>query len=255
MTAASARIYAPAATGPDLVEIDGDEAHHLVHVLRLGRPGCEVRVFDGRGHEWRAAVVAAGRRSARLRLFEPVTPAAEPPVQTLLALGILKAEGMDQAVRDAAMLGVSAIQPLVTRRTVVPARAAPALVARWRRVAIASVKQCGRAVVPHIAEPADLDGWLARPVPGVRLVLAEPSLGTGDRVSLAGLAPRAQAEGAVLAVGPEGGWSPDEMARLASAGFLRWSLGARTLRAAAAPCAALAILLYAWEVCHPASGA
>lgn len=254
MTPASARVYAPGAAGSDLVELDGDEAHHLVHVLRLGRPGCEVRVFDGRGHEWRAAVVAAGRRSARLRLIEPVTPAAEPPVRILLALGILKAEGMDQAVRDAAMLGVSAVQPLVTRRTVVPVRTAPRLAARWRRVAIASVKQCGRAVVPHIAEPADLDGWLAQPVPGVRLVLVEPAHGAGDQVSLAGLAPRARAEGAVLAVGPEGGWSPDETERLAGAGFLRLSLGARTLRAAAAPCAALAILLHAWEVCHSASG-
>jgi 16S rRNA (uracil1498-N3)-methyltransferase len=252
---ADARVYAPAAAGSDLVEIEGDEAHHLVHVLRLGRPGCEVRVFDGRGHEWRAAVVAAGRRSARLRLLEPVTPAAEPPVRMLLALGILKADGMEQAVRDAAMLGVSAIQPLVTRRTAVPARAAPALAARWRRVAIASVKQCGRAVVPHIAEPADLDGWLAQPLAGVRLVLVEPAHGAGDTVALAGLSARARAEGAVLAVGPEGGWSPEETSRLAGAGFLRWSLGARTLRAAAAPCAALAILLYAWEVCHPAPGA
>lgn len=253
MTAIGARVYVPAAAGAEVVELTDDEAHHLVHVLRLGRPGCEVRVFDGRGHEWRAAVVSAGRRNARLRLLEPVTPAAEPPVRTLLALGVLKGEAMDQAVRDAAMLGVSTIQPLVTRRTVVPARAGAALAARWRRVAIASVKQCGRAVVPDIAEPTGLLDWLAQPISGVRLLLVEPAQGSGDRVALTALASRARAEGAVLAVGPEGGWTPDETARLADAGFLRWSLGPRTLRAAAAPCAALAILLYAWERAGPPS--
>ena len=97
-------------------------------------------VFDGRGHEFLARVVTAAARDVRVALLSRVDAAPEPPVRLALAQAVLKGEKMDDVVRDAVMLGVSAIQPLVTKRTDVTVAAIlrGARVERWGRVAIAS---------------------------------------------------------------------------------------------------------------------
>src|SRR5438552_194277 len=111
--------------------------------------------FDGRGHEFLAKVSTAARRDVRVQLLNRVEPAAEAGVPLTLAQAVLKGEKMDEVVRDAVMLGVAAIQPLVTARaeTTIAALLRSGKVDRWRRVAIASVKQSRRAVVPHIQTP------------------------------------------------------------------------------------------------------
>src|SRR5262249_10010507 len=91
------------------------EAEHLTRVLRVG-VGDDVSVFDGRGHEWRARVVSVVRRDVRVQLVSRVEPAVEAGVALTLAQAVLKGEKMDDIVRDAVMLGVAAIQPLVTSR-------------------------------------------------------------------------------------------------------------------------------------------
>ena len=145
-----ARFYAPDITpGADLVDLPDDEARHLTRVRRLGA-GDEIAVFDGRGHEYRARVERAGRAGVRVRVLEAVTPAPEPSVAFTLVQAVLKGDHMDEVVRDAVMMGVAAIQPIVTARTQV-SRAAlrrGSAVERWRRITLASVKQCRRAVVP-----------------------------------------------------------------------------------------------------------
>jgi 16S rRNA (uracil1498-N3)-methyltransferase len=232
------RFYAPEIDG-ELVELPADEAHHLTHVLRL-RDGDEIGIFDGRGSEWRGRVERVGRRGAQVRLVDRVTPAAEPRVALTLAQAVLKGDRMDAVVRDATMLGVSAVQPLVTRRTVVrsmAARAAPAR-ERWRRVAIASAKQCRRAVVPEIHQPVGFEEWVAGVPNGIMLI--EPEAGAlPDDVS----APASQA---VLIVGPEGGWEAAELGAGRRARCRALTLGALTLRAEAAPIVAIAVLRARW---------
>ncbi len=246
-----ARFYAPgAATSGLAVELPADQARHLTRVLRL-RSGAEVHVFDGQGHEFRAVVETAGRRGVRVRLVEPVTPAAEPRVRVRLAQAVLKGDHMDAVVRDATMLGAAAIQPLVSARTQIslPAIARGRLVDRWHRVAVAAAKQSRRAVLPPILAPTRLDGYLAEVVADGRLglMLVEPGVAApviGEPAQLAGLPPPSEAD---LIVGPEGGWSAEEIDAALRAGCVLITLGRLTLRADAAALVALAVLQFAWR--------
>ena len=245
-----ARFYAPDITpGADLVDLPDDEARHLTRVRRLGA-GDEIAVFDGRGHEYRARVERAGRAGVRVRVLEAVTPAPEPSVAFTLVQAVLKGDHMDEVVRDAVMMGVAAIQPIVTARTQVSLAALRrgSAVERWRRITLASVKQCRRAVVPEVHPPKAFDEFArARNDPGtLRLMLVEPGAGpptTRDAHALPELPKPAAAQ---LLVGPEGGWAPEEIEVTLAHGFVPITLGRRTLRADAVPVAVLAVLCFVW---------
>ena len=142
-----------------LVALSDEEARHLTQVLRL-ELGDSVRVFDGRGREHDARVEVTARQRAEVRVGAHAAPAPEVPVRLTLAAALLKGDKFDDVVRDAAMLGVHVVCPLVTARTEVPAARAGKVsrVERWKRVALNSVKQCGRAVVPEIARAARAGG-------------------------------------------------------------------------------------------------
>lgn len=242
------RFYVPAldAAAPEL-RIDGDEGRHLTRVLRLGA-GASVRVFDGRGVEARAAIEHVDKSGARLRVLEVVAAAPEPRVEVTLVQAVLKGDGMDAVVRDATMMGVASIWPVLTARTVVTTKAlgpdGAAAVARWRRVAVASAKQCGRARIPDIEPPRALSAVL-REAPSPRsLMLVEPAAArSGAQDAIEGPAPSTVR----LLVGPEGGWASEEVDAALSAGWTAWSIGALTLRADAAALVALGALSYAWR--------
>jgi 16S rRNA (uracil1498-N3)-methyltransferase len=206
--------------------------------------GDAIRVFDGRGHEWLATVDSLARGMAVVRLGGAVAAVPEPGVAVTLCASVLKADHMDEVVRDAVMLGVRAIRPLLTEHTEVTARTIErgARVARWQRIAVASAKQCGRAVVPAVADPVSLGDAIAGPASS-RVVLVEPGAQADAVVSLARL-PRVDA--VELFVGPEGGWSPTEVEMMSAAGGMLVTLGRQTLRAAAAPTVAISALRAVW---------
>jgi 16S rRNA (uracil1498-N3)-methyltransferase len=246
-----ARFYAPDAGAPgQIVTLSADEAEHLTKVLRL-ETGDAVRAFDGRGCEFDARVERASRAEVRLELMARQVPAAERAVAVTLAQAVLKGDRMDAVVRDAVMIGAAAIQPFVSARseTTVAALARGRRRDRWTRVAIASVKQCGRAVVPHVLEPCTMDEFMDRlpggGAPERALMLVEPSAGAGaGAVGLAAMdAP--PPDTAIVIAGPEGGWTSDEIARAAAVCTLV-TLAGPTLRADAAPTVALAALYARW---------
>jgi 16S rRNA (uracil1498-N3)-methyltransferase len=242
------RFFAPELDpGDETVALPRDEAEHLTRVLRLG-VGDTVAVFDGRGHEFLARVVAAARRDATVQLLSRVEPAAESPVHLTLAQAVLKGDKMDDVVRDAVMLGVAAIQPLVTKRaeSTVAALVRSARVERWRRVALASAKQSGRAVMPDIRMPLTFDNFLDEPSPAVRLMLVEPQA-AADLEPLTSLRRDPVPQDAALLVGPEGGWEEFEWTSARSRGARLISLGPRTLRADAVPVAAISVLQFLWD--------
>ena len=224
-----------------LIALPPDEARHLTQVLRL-ELGDEVRLFDGRGREHAARVEIAAKHRAELRVGAAAAAAPESDVRITLAAALLKGDKFDDVVRDAVMLGAAAIQPLITAHTEVPAARAGQVrrVDRWRRVALSSAKQAGRAVLPVVEEPRSFTDALES-LPRPLLLLAEPSAGVLDR-----RIPGTPAEASVL-VGPEGGWSAAELDTARAAGAIVVQLGGRTWRADAAPLVALAILMYEWD--------
>jgi 16S rRNA (uracil1498-N3)-methyltransferase len=236
------RFLAPALDpGAERIALPADEAHHLTRVLRLGA-GDEGEVFDGRGREFRARVLTAGRDHAEVTLIEALPAAEAPGVPLTLVQAVLKADGMDAVVRDATMLGVAAIVPVLSAHVAVPGRvrASGKGAERWRRIALASAKQCRRATLPEIPEPRALDGWLASPPGGLRLILVEPSAGVPSR-SLRDYLAATVPERVSLLVGPEGGWAASEVGAAIESGCMPISLGPLTLRADAVPIVALAM--------------
>jgi 16S rRNA (uracil1498-N3)-methyltransferase len=248
-----ARFYAPdLEPAGGFVDLPPDEAEHLGRVLRL-RPGAPVQVFDGRGHEYRGRVDLVERGRVRIALAEEVAAAAEPAVPLALAQAVLKNDGMDQVVRDAAMLGVTEIVPLLADRAEVEARRlrASGRVARWQRIAVSSVKQCGRAVVPLVREPQTLEACLAATAATHRYLLAEPGLATPARPGIRSLLAVPRPGSALLVVGPEGGWTEEEAALAHRLGCLALSLGARTLRADVAALVGVTALQCVWGDLDP----
>jgi 16S rRNA (uracil1498-N3)-methyltransferase len=243
------RFHAPDAvrTG-DTIELPPDEALHLTRVLRL-EAGAHVRVFNGRGSEFDGVVVSVAKSSVHVRLDGDRTTVAEPRVAITLAQAALKGDKMDDVVRDAVMMGVVAIQPLVTAHSEVTlaALARGRRRERWERIAVASAKQCGRATVPAIHEPQTFEDITAAVahmrMPGPGIMLVEPSASV-DALTLAELA-GARPSATTLVVGPEGGWAPDEIEHGAAACRLA-TLGNRTLRADAVPIVAIAALFAVW---------
>ena len=241
------RFFAPSLDpGDETVALPREEAAHLTRVLRLGA-GDTVSVFDGRGQEFLARVVGAVRSDVRLQIVSRVEPAAEPGVALTLAQAVLKGDKMDDVVRDAVMLGAAAIQPLVTKRTetTVAAVMRGARPDRWRRVALASVKQSRRAVVPEVRMPLTIETFLDEPAAALRLMLVEPGVFT-DVEPLSAIQQERAPSDAVLLVGPEGGWTEAECGSARERGVRLVTLGQRTLRADAVPVAAISVLQFLW---------
>jgi 16S rRNA (uracil1498-N3)-methyltransferase len=227
------------------VSLPADEAAHLRRVLRV-KAGAAVRLFDGRGREVSAQVTSVDRAAVVAEIGEPVAAAPEWSVRVTLAQAVLKGDKIDDVIRDAVMMGVAAVQPLLTARTHVPATAFSRgrRLDRWQRIAVSSAKQCGRAVVPPVLTPRALKDCLDASQAEITLMLVEPAAATA---STAGAWRQTDApESAMVLVGPEGGWASEEVALALSAGCLPVSLGPRTLRADAAAIIALSVLQYVW---------
>ena len=222
-------------------DLPPEQAHYLTRVLRLGA-GDAVTAFDGHGHEYDAQIVRGSRTTLGLRLGEPREVDRESSIAVVLAQGISSGERMDYTVQKAVELGVTAIQPLTTERSVVrldEARAAKR-VAHWQSVAIASCAQSGRNRVPEVRPTAQIEAWLAQ-LGGEELRL---TLAPGAARRLSALA--RPAAGVLLLVGPEGGLSPRERDAAARAGFEAVRLGPRVLRTETAALAALAAMHALW---------
>ncbi len=239
------RLYVPSLDPRDrTVALPEDEAGHLRRVLRV-QAGAAVRIFDGQGREAEARVTSVDRAGVVVEVGEPVVPVPEWRVRVTLAQAVLKGDKIDDVIRDAVMMGVASIQPMLTARTDVPEAAFTRgrRLERWQRIAVSSAKQCGRAVVPPVLAPRSLPDCLRAWTTGPALILVEPAAAPAEPASWpAGGAPAS----AMLLVGPEGGWTDDEVALSLEAGCVPVSLGPRTLRADAAAIVALSVMFHVW---------
>jgi 16S rRNA (uracil1498-N3)-methyltransferase len=219
--------------------LTGDEARHLSQVLRI-KPGESITVFDGHGRRAPAEVLSVSRDHVSLDLGESQSPAAPRPAITL-AQAIPKGKNMDLIVQKAVELGVAAIQPLVTRNTVVQPGEGKS--DKWRRNALEACKQCGQDTLPAIADPQPFDRWLAArsETSGLKLIA---SLAPGALPLRETLRYHPGTTAITLLVGPEGDFSPAETTAALAAGFLPVSLGPIVLRVETATIFCLSALRY-----------
>lgn len=214
------------------IELPEAAAHHAARVLRL-KDGDVVVLFDGRGGEYEARLAMPGRGRVLAQTGERREPERESPLAVTLVQAVSSSDKMDFTIQKAVELGVAAIQPAFSARSVVRLageREAKKL-AHWRRIAIAACEQCGRNRIPEVREPVALDRYRA---PAGTKILLSPS--GGEKLASLTRAP------VILAAGPEAGFSADEEQLLLRAGFVAVRLGPRVLRTETAALAALAAL-------------
>ena len=206
-----------------VVALEGDELHHA-RVVRVGE-GEEVEVFDGRGGAW----VAVARALPSVELLRAVDVDREPKIALHLAMAIINLDKFELVLQKATELGVRSIIPLVTQRIEMRAERYRGKGERWQKIVFEAVKQSGRARVPVIEEPAAFDDVVQRA--GTKIVF-DADTPPSRTISID--------DAATLFVGPEGGWSEEELQRARDNGTLFARLGPRRLRAETAAIAAMA---------------
>jgi 16S rRNA (uracil1498-N3)-methyltransferase len=226
------------------VRLQADAAHHAVRVLRLG-VGEPVVLFDGLGGEFEARITRIDRGDVSVKTGAHLDIDRESRLHVTLVQGLSSGDRMDITVQKAVELGVAAIQPVATERSIVKLKEerAQRRVEHWQNLVIAACEQCGRNRVPQVAAVLSLPEWLAQiqlppPQDEARLLLSP-----GGARSLKELAPVTRM---TLLVGPEGGLSPVETELAQSRGFEPVKLGPRILRTETAALATLSAIQALW---------
>jgi 16S rRNA (uracil1498-N3)-methyltransferase len=215
------------------VALDGDQSRYLVAVMRR-EVGDEVALFNGRDGEWRARISAVAKRATQLVVEERLRPQDVGPDLDLV-VALVKRTRLETIVEKAAELGARRVRPVVTART----NAETARVARLQAIAMEAAEQTGRLDVPEIAEPVKLEALLKGWEAGRRLLFCDEG---GDAAPVLKALAEAQAGPWAILIGPEGGFSPEERARLRALDFaVPASLGPRILRADTAAISAMTL--------------
>jgi 16S rRNA (uracil1498-N3)-methyltransferase len=213
--------------------LQGEQAGHLARVLRA-QPG---QVFDvvANGFLHRAEIISADEREVVFQLHEELEADAALPVHVLMA--VFKFDHMEWGIEKATELGVARITPVLARRTDKHlAQAAAKRVERWRRIVREASQQSRRSDVPQMDEPVMLEAALAMVDAQKKLLLAET-----EQENTLSAALREDVESVALAIGPEGGWTAEEMALFSAGGWMHVTLGPRILRAETAAIAGMAV--------------
>ena len=231
------RVFTAQALSADaLVELEGPARHYLVRVLRVSK-GDPLTLFNGDGKDYIGQVSELQRLAVQVQILSTREPGNESALKITLVQAISRGERMDYSLQKATELGVARIQPITSSRVEVrlDEKRAGKRLAHWRAVVVSACEQSGRAMVPGVGAPMSLGEWLSGLGESQCLVLdplAQKSLTTlsiqGDTVS--------------LLVGPEGGFSEQEISQVCSAGVVAVSLGPRVLRTETAGPAALTLL-------------
>jgi 16S rRNA (uracil1498-N3)-methyltransferase len=212
---------------PDTI-VTGDEFHHSVRVVRL-RVGEEVELFDDSGKTARGIVAALERERAVITAGEPL-PSRESSLAMHLAMAVIQLEKFELVLQKATELGVRSLIPLVTERVELRPERYANKRERWEKIVFEAVKQSGRVVVPKIEEPSAFADLVQRP--GTKILFdadAEPD-------------PVERLSEVTLLIGPEGGWSEEELLAARQHGCLFQRLGPRRLRAETAAIAGAAVI-------------
>lgn len=216
-------------------KIDGPEAHHLLHVLRLN-VGAEVVLFDGSGYEFSAQVVQAGRADVELKILDRQEVDRELPFELTIGVALPKGDRQRWLIEKLVELGVTRVMPLITERGV--AQPNNSALSRLRRGVIEASKQCGRNRLAEITDSMLWNDFITIEFSESNRFVCHPS---GANLNSLINGNTAQPRSLTFAVGPEGGFTDDEIALALNAGWKTASLGPRILRIETAAIAIAAI--------------
>lgn len=237
------RLYIPELSpGAATLEMSGAPFQHATRVLRLG-VGAELVLFDGQGNEFNGLIEQIDRTTALVRLEEVALVDREPPLRWELVQGISRGERMDYTLQKSVELGVAAIHPVETRRSMVKLYGdrATRRLAHWQGVVTSACEQSGRTRIPEIAAIAPFDDFLAKRADEQLMLLLDPQ-GTHTLKDL----PEEPPNRVLLVAGPEGGFDEREREAAYRAGATGLRVGPRILRTETAALVAAALLLGRW---------
>jgi 16S rRNA (uracil1498-N3)-methyltransferase len=230
------RLYLPSIPRDEkAILITGEESRYLLNVLRM-KAGDEFTVFDSSGGHFKAEIKRTGKNSVVAELGEALPPASEPVRRLVLLQGILKGRKMDYVVQKATELGVDKFVPLVTERSQVRRTRKHE---RWQKIALEASRQSFRAKVPDVTEPVALGEFLESAKSLAGYIFWEEG-GSSLRDAAIGVSD----EPFVVAIGPEGGFTSDEVELAREKGLDVKSLGSRILRAETATVSAVTLVQF-----------
>ena len=230
----------------DPVRLTGALAHQLGRVLRL-RPGDHVALLDDTGWEYDAELLSLSAREVTARVVDRRQPAGEPGRELALHPALPKGKKLDWVLQKGTELGATVFEPLISRYCVPQGgEDGAAKLARWRRIVTEAAEQSGRTRLPRVSAPVTFAAaCAAASSDALHLILSPDESALPLRRALAARPELGPDTAVHVYVGPEGGFSPDELELARSGGLVAVSLGPRILRTETAPLAALAALGYA----------
>ncbi len=220
-------------TGGGLVGLIGDEAQHAIRVMRVAK-GDAITLFDGRGNESEATIVSLGRNQFECNADRSIAVDREPTCEVHLGIAMPKADRARELIERLTELGVASVTPIVAART----QRAPSdsMMEKLRRGVIEACKQCGRNQLLLIHEPVPGQAFFELAAASVRLI-AHPMM-SSTRLNEIN-----RETSVAIAIGPEGGWTDEEVAMAVNAGFKSVDLGKRIYRIETAAVAIAAVLV------------
>jgi 16S rRNA (uracil1498-N3)-methyltransferase len=224
--------------------LTGEEARHIHQVLRLS-PGDEILLFDGTGFEYLARIREIQRGKIDLAILEGTFVPRESPLELGLGIPFIRSQAMEWILQKGTELGARSFQPFFSARSSRNFRKeeSDSRRQRWQKILIESAKQSGRNTLPELFEPVPFSTLLEKKLPGLGLIPYERE-SSRTLANLKGEYPGIEKIFALI--GPEGGFSPDEVEMALAGGFLSVSLGPRILRSETAALALISLLQFIW---------
>jgi 16S rRNA (uracil1498-N3)-methyltransferase len=250
------RVYLPINKIKDnRISITNEKAHYITSVLRC-KKGDELTIFDGKGGCFRTTILKIDRREVITEVIERIPCDTESSINIVLVQGLLKGQKMDMVIQKTTELGVKEIMPVITERSQLRETRK---ITRWRKIAEEASRQSGRGVVPIVHEPFDFKKFFSkqtfinyppqspltkRGIKGVGFIFYEEG---GMKISDAVSSLIPHPSSLFVFIGPEGGFTKEEITLAEEKGLLVTSLGKRTLRAETAAISAVTLVQFLLE--------
>jgi len=224
--------------------VSGEEAHHLIHVLRLQR-GDSIELIDGSGSAWRGQLAEISSTTVTIKNLVELPPPDDSPIRLILVQSLCKSDKLEWILQKTTELGISEIRLLTADHSVlkIPKDKVQAKLQRWNKIILGAAKQCRRSTLPHLHAPEKCASICQIIEADLKMVLSEDETQSSLKTLLKRSSPRSVA----FCIGPEGGWTAAESEVFSRYGLQPATLGRNILRTETAAIVTTAILKYELE--------